>query len=40
MDEVLKLYIEGVASGIVFSVIPFVVGETINVALKIMKGGT
>ena len=39
MDEIVTLYITGVASGIIVSVIPFVVGEMINLSLKIMKGG-
>lgn len=39
MTEVLELYSCGLACGVVFSVLPLMVGEIINFAFKIMKGG-
>lgn len=37
--EILKLYSQGVACGIVLSVIPFIIGEIIHFALNLMKRG-
>ncbi|WP_320991547.1 hypothetical protein [Hungatella sp.] len=38
--DILTLYSSGVAAGIVLSVIPYIIGCVISLAIKIMKGGS
>lgn len=38
-SELLQVFIAGMSFGMCLSVIPFLIGETINLIYKIMKGG-
>lgn len=39
-SELLQVFCMGLVLGIFLSVFPFIIGETINLIFKIMKGGT
>ena len=39
LDGVMELYIGGFVSGILLSVLPFIIGEIIVLGLRIMKKG-
>lgn len=38
-DDLFQVFSIGIVSGIILSVIPAMIGEAINLAFKIMKGG-
>lgn len=39
LDEVIELYIAGFSSGILLSVLPFIIGELIRLVFTIMRKG-
>lgn len=38
-SELIQVFVAGMVFGICLSVLPFIIGETINLVFKIMKGG-
>lgn len=39
MEELYKLFCTGVSVGIVITVVPFIIGELLNFAMNLLKGG-